>query len=45
MSMVQSNRFNPLPMLTHSFKLDEIVEAYEVFGSRRDGSLKVAIRP
>ena len=45
MSMVQSKRFDPLPLLTHSFKLDEIVEAYDVFGSRRDGCLKVAIRP
>ena len=45
MSMVQSKCFDPLPLLTHSFKLDQIVEAYEVFGSRRDGCLKVAIRP
>jgi len=45
MLMVQSKRFDPLPLLTHSFKLDQIVEAYEVFGSRRDGCLKVAIRP
>ena len=45
MSMVQSKRFDPTPLLTHSFKLDQIVEAYDVFGSRRDGCLKVAIRP
>ena len=34
MSMVQSNRFDPTPLLTHTFKLDEIVEAYDRFGSR-----------
>jgi alcohol dehydrogenase len=45
MSMVQSKRFDPLPLLTHSFSLDQIVEAYDVFGSRRDGCLKVAIKP
>ncbi|MFZ1218957.1 MAG: alcohol dehydrogenase catalytic domain-containing protein [Chthoniobacterales bacterium] len=45
MSMVQTKRFDPTPLLTHSFKLDQIVEAYELFGSRRDGVLKVAIRP
>jgi len=45
MSMVQSKRFDPLPLITHSFKLDQIVEAYGVFGSRRDGCLKVAITP
>src|SRR6516225_367098 len=44
-SMVQSKRFDPLPLLTHSFKLDQIVEAYDVFASRRDGCLKVAITP
>jgi alcohol dehydrogenase len=45
MSMVQSKRFDPTPLLTHSFKLDQIVEAYDLFGSRREGVLKVAIRP
>ena len=29
MSMVQSKRFDPLPLLTHRFKLDQIVEAYD----------------
>src|SRR6202165_3052256 len=45
MSMVQTKRFDPTPLLTHNFKLDQIVEAYDLFGSRRDGVLKVAIRP
>jgi threonine dehydrogenase-like Zn-dependent dehydrogenase len=45
MSMVQSKRFDPLPLLTHRFTLDQIVEAYDVFGSRREGCLKVAIKP
>ena len=31
MSMVQTKRFDPLPLLTHRFKLDQIVEAYTVF--------------
>jgi len=44
MLMVQANRFDPLPLLTHRFTLDQIVEAYDVFGSRRDGCLKVAIK-
>jgi threonine dehydrogenase-like Zn-dependent dehydrogenase len=33
------------PLLTHSFKLDQIGEAYELFGDRRDGVMKVAIKP
>ena len=37
MSMVQSKRFDPTPLLTHTFKLDQIVEADHLFGSRREG--------
>jgi alcohol dehydrogenase len=42
---VQSGRFDPLPLITHRFALDDIVEAYDLFSSRRDGVLKVAIQP
>jgi threonine dehydrogenase-like Zn-dependent dehydrogenase len=45
MAMVESKRFDPTPLLTHKFSLDQIVEAYDLFGSHRDGVLKVAIRP
>jgi threonine dehydrogenase-like Zn-dependent dehydrogenase len=45
MSLVQAGRFDPTPLLTHHFSLDQIAEAYDLFGSRRDGVLKVAIKP
>jgi threonine dehydrogenase-like Zn-dependent dehydrogenase len=45
MSMVQSKRFDPTPLLTHKFSLDRIVDAYDLFGSRKGGVLKVAITP
>jgi alcohol dehydrogenase len=45
MSLVQSKRFDPTLLITHRFTLDNILEAYDLFGSRRDGVLKVAIRP
>jgi len=45
MLTVQANRFDPLPLLTHRFKLDQITDAYDLFASRRDGVLKVAITP
>ena len=44
-SLVQSGRFDPLPLLTHRFALADIGEAYALFGERRDGVLKVAITP
>jgi 2-desacetyl-2-hydroxyethyl bacteriochlorophyllide A dehydrogenase len=45
MRVVASGRFDPLPLITHRFALDNIVEAYELFSNRRDNVLKVAIRP
>jgi alcohol dehydrogenase len=42
---VESGRFDPLPLITHRFKLDDIVEAYDLFSNRREGVLKVAIQP
>ena len=45
MNMVQSGRFDPKPLLTHTFSLDDIVNGYKLFGERAEGVLKVAIRP
>jgi len=43
--VVRHGRFDPTPLLTHRFALADVAEAYAVFGERRDGVLKVAIRP
>ncbi|MES2461526.1 MAG: zinc-binding dehydrogenase [Armatimonadota bacterium] len=43
--VVRSGRVDLTPLLTHTFPLTQIEEAYDLFGSRRDGVLKVAIRP
>jgi alcohol dehydrogenase len=45
MDVVRGGRVDFTPLLTHTFPLDKITEAYELFGSRRDGVLKVAIKP
>jgi len=45
MNMVCSGRFDPKPLLTHTFSLNDIVKGYELFGERADGVLKVVIRP
>jgi threonine dehydrogenase-like Zn-dependent dehydrogenase len=44
MRLVAAQRIDLTQLLTHRFTLDQIEEAYELFGSRRDGVLKVAIR-
>ena len=45
MRMVEFGRFDPTPLITHSFPLSGIGEAYRVVSNRLDGVLKVAIRP
>jgi threonine dehydrogenase-like Zn-dependent dehydrogenase len=45
MNIVASKRFSPRRLLTHSYSLDQIEVAYELFAQQRDGVLKVAIRP
>jgi len=45
LSLVSSGRFDPKPLVTHTMPLDRIEEAYRLFGERRDGVLKIALRP
>jgi 2-desacetyl-2-hydroxyethyl bacteriochlorophyllide A dehydrogenase len=43
--LVRHGRVDLRPLLTHTFMLDEITKAYDLFANRKDGVLKVAIRP
>jgi alcohol dehydrogenase len=45
MQMVRFDRLDLTPLLTHTFPLSDIVQGYELFGARREGVLKVAIKP
>ena len=45
MEVVKTGRVDFTPLLTHTFPLEKITDAYELFGSRGDGVLKVAIKP
>jgi alcohol dehydrogenase len=45
MELVRFGRVDLTPLLTHTFRLDQIVEAFELFEERRDGVMKVAIKP
>jgi threonine dehydrogenase-like Zn-dependent dehydrogenase len=45
MEVVRRGRVDFTPLLTHRFSLDEIAQAYRLFGERLDGVIKVAIRP
>ena len=43
--VVRRGRVDLTPMLTHSFSLERINDANDLFGSRAEGVLKVAISP
>jgi alcohol dehydrogenase len=45
MELVRHGRLDLRPLLTHKFSLDRIIEAYELFGNRHEGVIKVAIYP
>ncbi|MCS3903117.1 threonine dehydrogenase-like Zn-dependent dehydrogenase [Methylohalomonas lacus] len=43
MNVIEAERLDLKPLVTHHYKLDQIEEAYDLFGNQRDGVLKVAI--
>jgi threonine dehydrogenase-like Zn-dependent dehydrogenase len=45
MELVRHGRLNLGPLITHRFSLEEIEDAYELFGNQRDGVVKVALTP
>ena len=45
METVKNKRVDLAPLITHRYSLNKIKEAYEVFGERRDGVIKIAVKP
>ncbi|MDO5696324.1 MAG: zinc-binding dehydrogenase, partial [Eubacteriales bacterium] len=45
LNVVQSGRVDLKPLVTHEYKLENIVDAYDLFVNQRDGVLKIAIKP
>jgi alcohol dehydrogenase len=45
MDLVRHGKLDLSPFLTHSYGLDDIEDAYELFGNQRDGVVKVALYP
>ena len=45
MELVRHGRLDLTPLLTHTFSLENITEAYKIFGGRREGVIKIAIKP
>jgi len=45
MTMIEHRRVDLTPLVTHTFALDAIEEAFDLFSTQRDGVLKVAVHP
>ena len=45
MAVIDSGRVDLGALVTHEYKLDDIVAAYDLFAHQRDGVLKIAIKP
>nr|AMP42459.1 NADP-dependent isopropanol dehydrogenase [uncultured bacterium IN-13] len=45
LKIIETDRVNLEALVTHEYKLDDIVEAYDLFANQRDGVLKIAIKP
>ena len=45
LQLIAQGKLDTTPLITHTYPLDRIQEAYELFEQRRDGVIKVAIRP
>ncbi len=44
-SIIESGRLDLRPLVTHTFSLDEYDKAYDYFANKKDGCIKVAIKP
>ncbi len=45
MNVIAAERLDLGVLVTHQYKLDDIVAAYDLFANQRDGVLKIAIKP
>ena len=43
LSLIEEGKINTLPLITHSFPLSRIEDAYKLFENKEDGVIKVAI--
>jgi alcohol dehydrogenase len=43
LELIRQGKLDTTPLITHTFPLSRIEEAYELFENRRDGVIKVAV--
>ena len=45
LDLIAAGKLDTTPLITHTFPLADIEAAYDLFAHRRDGVMKVAIKP
>lgn len=45
LQLIKEGKIDTTPLITHTYPLEQIEEAYELFENKRDGVIKVAIKP
>ncbi len=45
LSLISAGKIDTTPLITHTFALKDIEKAYDVFENRKDGVIKVAVKP
>lgn len=43
LKLIAEGKINTEPLITHTYPLDRIEEAYELFEKKQDGAIKVAV--
>ena len=45
LELIASGKIDTTPLITHTYPLADVMEAYRLFEAKEDGVLKVAVRP
>ena len=45
LDLMKKGKVSGKEIITHSYKLDQIREAFDVFMNRKDGAIKVVVHP
>ena len=44
LKLIEQGKIDTTPLITHTYPLEKIAEAYELFEQRQDGVIKVAVK-
>jgi threonine dehydrogenase-like Zn-dependent dehydrogenase len=44
-ALIEAGRLDLTPLITHTFSLDQAMDAYKIFAERTDGAVKVLLKP